>query len=372
MIKVGEVIEAMEKWVLQSLAETWDNSGLLTGDPEDSTPAVLIALDVTEDTIRTAQNIRASMIVSHHPPIFKPLSSLSGQTLSCRVVREAIRGNIALYASHTALDQVRNGVSHALAEKLGLLSVSFLSAGKSGMVKFVTFAPPEYTDRIREAAGAAGAGIIGEYRLCSFTAPGTGTYTPSSYAKPFAGMSGELSRAVEDRIEMIVPATDAVRVLEAVRKVHPYEEMAYDLIPLENADVTHGYGAVGDLPEPMDSERFAVHVAHSLGVKTLTISPGMKEMIERVAVLGGSGGNYIGQAIDAGADAFVTGDLGHHDFLDNSGLIMLIDASHRATEIPVLKKIGDYLAGELKEKAAVVIDSGKAVQFTKEWKHPFE
>ena len=370
MIKVGEVIEAMEKWVPQSLAETWDNSGLLTGDPEDSTPSVLIALDVTEDTIRTAQNIRASMIVSHHPPIFKPLSSLSGQTLSCRVVREAIRLNIALYASHTALDQVRNGVSHALAEKLGLLSVSFLSAGKSGMVKFVTFAPPEYTDRIREAAGAAGAGIIGEYRLCSFTAPGTGTYTPSSSAKPFAGMSGELSRAVEDRIEMIVPDTDAVRVLEAVRKVHPYEEMAYDLIPLKNADVFHGYGAFGDLPEPMDSERFAVHVAHSLGVKTLTISPGMKEMIERVAVLGGSGGSYIGQAIDAGADAFVTGDLGHHDFLDNSGLIMLIDASHRATEIPVLKKIGDYLAGELKEKAAVVIDSGKAVQFTKVWNHP--
>jgi dinuclear metal center YbgI/SA1388 family protein len=372
MIKVGEVVEAMEKWAPQSLAETWDNSGLLTGNTEDNTQAVLIALDVTEDTIRTAQNIGASMIVSHHPPLFKPLLNLSGRSLSCRIVREAIKGNIALYASHTALDQVRNGVSHALAEKLGLLSVSFLTAGKAEMVKFVTFVPPEYTDRIRETAGAAGAGIVGEYRLCSFTAQGTGTYIPSSSAKPFMGMSGGISREAEDRIEMIVPSTEAVHVVEAVRKIHPYEEMAYDLIPLKNVDLSHGYGAVGDIPEPMNTDQFAAHVADLLGVRTLTVSPGKKEKIERVAVLGGSGGSFIANAIDSGADAFVTGDLGHHDFLDNSGLIMLVDASHRATEIPVLKKIMDYLACELKENALFVIDSGKAVPFTKIWNHLIE
>jgi dinuclear metal center YbgI/SA1388 family protein len=363
MIKVCEVIESIERWAPRSLAETWDNSGLLTGDPEDCTNAILIALDVTEDVIHTARNCHASMIISHHPPIFKPLFSLSGQSLPCRIVREAIRSNIALYSSHTPLDQVQNGVSHSLAEKLGLLSITFLTEGKSDMVKLVTFSPPDYTDRIREAAGSAGAGIIGKYSLCSFSTRGTGTYIPSFSANPHSGTPGKLSRVSEDRIEMIVSSTNVDQVVKAIRNAHPYEEMAYDLIPLINKDLSHGYGAIGDLPEPMESDRFAFNVANALSVDSLALSKGHKNMISRVAVMGGSGGAYISKAIDSGADAFVTGDLGHHDFLDYSGQIMLIDASHYATEFPVLKKIQEYLFVELGEKAELFIDSGKSLPF---------
>jgi dinuclear metal center YbgI/SA1388 family protein len=369
MIKVREVIESMESWAPQSLAETWDNSGLLTGSPEDSIHAVLIALDVTEDVIRTAQNFHASMIVSHHPPIFKPIRSLSGDSLSSRVIREAILGNIALYSSHTPLDQVLKGVSHALAEKLGLISISFLTEGNSEMVKFVTFAPPDYIDRIRKAAGTAGAGIIGNYSLCSFSSQGTGTYIPSSTAKPYSGTSGELSQGVEDRIEMIVPATNVIHVVETVRKVHPYEEMAYDLIPLKNRDIYHGYGAIGDLPEPMESKQFAAHVSNSLDSASLTLSNDNNKMIKRVAVMGGSGGKYIDSAINLGADAFVTGDLGHHDFVNYSGLITLIDATHYATEFPVLQKISDYLTKEFNGKAKVFIYSSNVLPLKHLWNH---
>lgn len=362
MITVRDVMEVMEKWAPSSLAESWDNPGLLTGDPDDPVRTVLITLDVTEESLEAAIDATASLIISHHPPIFKPLSSLSGSSLSARVIRKAVCRGISLFTAHTNLDKVPGGVSHAAAESLGVKVFSPLVPGRSDMVKFVTFSPPAHTNSIREAAGAAGAGIIGEYSLCSFTARGTGTYIPSSSSRPFSGESSRLSREKEDRIEMIAPAALIERVVNAVRNVHPYEEMAYDVIPLSHSRSPFGYGVIGELATPMDSSTFACHVARSLGVETLSISGNDGRAIHKAAVMGGSGGSFIRDAVARGADAYITGDLGYHDFLEADGSILLIDATHRATELPVLRAVERRLAASLSPELVLVVYHGTAVQ----------
>ena len=197
----------------------------------------------------------------------------------------------------------------------------------------------EYTDRIREAVGLAGAGTIGEYTVCSFTSHGTGTYIPSSRAVPFEGETGKLSRVDEDRLEMVVPSPLVPSVLEAARKAHPYDEMAYDLIQLSNGESSFGYGAVGTLKEPMKPSDFIKYTAETLGVSTVRTTLVPNNIVQRVAVMGGNGSDFISQAVVRGADAYVTGDLGYHDFIDCSRSILLIDASHQATEFPVLDTI---------------------------------
>ncbi len=370
MIKVRDVIDVMEKWSPSELAESWDNVGLITGDPELEVRSVIIALDITEETIALALRNKASIIVSHHPPIFKPIKNLIGNALVPRIICKAIKKNISIYTSHSNLDQAPDGVSHALAEKLGLNNISPLSPGNCGLLKFITYAPAKYTDKIREAAGYAGAGIIGKYNLCSFTLKGTGTYIPSKSASPYKGKSGKLSRVKEDRLEMIVPAPFISRVVEETRKVHPYEEMAYDIIPLSQTDPTFGYGSVGSFHKPMELSFFTEHVSKSLGVETLKISKVKNKLIEHVAVMGGSGGKFITAAISIGADAYVTGDLSHHDFLENCSSMILIDASHRATELPVLNKIKERLhAVPSMKKIEIIIDSGNTVHTIYKYKN---
>jgi dinuclear metal center YbgI/SA1388 family protein len=364
MATVREVMEAMERWAPSSLAESWDNPGLMTGDPDASVRTALITLDVTEESLDVAAGADASMIISHHPPIFKPLPSLAGDSLSARVIRKALRLGISVYSSHTNLDQAPGGVSHAAAEKLGLRVLSPLVRSVSPMAKFVTFCPPGSTDGIRDAASMAGAGVIGAYRSCSFTSHGTGTYIPSDDSRPFEGKPGAMSRAEEDRIEMIVPAVLARQVVDAVRKVHPYEEMACDVIPLVGTESPFGYGVVGELQETVDADSFLRHVARALDVEALTVSGGAGRAIRRVAVMGGSGGRYIGDAAAAGVDAFITGDLGYHDFLEGDDSLLLIDASHRATELPVLRAIARILEHSFSSKIDFVVHDGSSVPVT--------
>jgi len=359
MAKVSDVIEIMENWAPSQLSESWDNVGLIIGNTETEVRSLIITLDVTEETIALALRNKASIILSHHPPIFKPLKNLTGSDLSSRIIRLAVKEEISIYTSHSNLDHVSDGVSQTLAEKLGLYNIIPLSPANCEQLKFVIYTPQEYTDKIREAAGYAGAGVIGEYKLCSFTSRGIGTYMPSSKASPYKGKSGKLSRVTEDRLEMVVPAPFISKVIEETRRVHPYEEMAYDIIPLSRRETTFGYGAFGDLREPMELPLFTEHVSKSLGVETLNVSKGRNKSIKCVAVMGGSGKDFISRAISAGADAYVTGDLGHHDFLNNCSSIILIDASHRATELPVLDKIKERLhSSPSMEKTKIIIDRG--------------
>lgn len=343
MVKVRDVIDVMESWAPSSLAESWDNVGLITGDTDSNVSHVIVTLDVTEKVLDEAAKHQAPMVISHHPPIFKPLLTLSGNKAAQHIIVQAVKRDIPLFAAHTNLDQAPEGVSVTLAHTLGLRSVSFLET-TSGAVKFVAFVPPDYTDRVREAAGAAGAGIIGEYSFCSYTAQGTGTYMPSDKAAPYEGSAGKLSRCSEDRIEMIVPSPFVSRVIEAARAAHPYEEMAYDIFPLSNTAGAFGYGAVGELEAPMTGDAFIEHLSFVLQTTPYHVSEGRNISVQRIAVLGGSGKDFIERALSVRADVFVTGEIGYHEYLSYGREIMLVDATHRATELPVLETIRKKLS----------------------------
>lgn len=359
MATVSDVIKIMEKWAPPAIAESWDNIGLITGSPDQSIESVIISLDVSEETLELSLKHRPSMIISHHPPVFQPLKTFTGNDRASRVLRRAIKEDIACFTAHTNLDQVPDGVSHALAEKLELTGIRPLTSGRGDLVKVVIYCPPEFTDRIREAAGNAGAGVIGDYSLCSFTSQGTGTYIPSPNANPYDGVPGKLSRVTEDRLEMISLAVNVQDIVEEAGKVHPYEEMAYDIIPLSQKEPSFGYGAVGDLNKPVELPIFIRQVTESLGIETVRISTGEHGQVHRIAVMGGSGRHHIHDAISAGADVFVSGDFGYHDFLDTHSELLLIDASHRATELPVLEKIQERIKSTpILKSLNVFIDHG--------------
>jgi dinuclear metal center YbgI/SA1388 family protein len=363
MTIIGNVVDSLEKFAPSALAEPWDNVGLLTGNPENVTHAILLTIDVTEKTLVLAKKSNASLIVSHHPPILKPIKRFTGHGRAITVLRRALQENLSLYVTHTNLDRASWGVSEALAHKLKLSSVTKLCPDVGSFVKFVTFVPSDYTDKVREAAANAGAGIIGDYSFCSFNSPGIGTYIPSSFAKPYKGKSDVLSRVHEDRLEMIVPSHRITRVVTAVKEVHPYEEMAYDIIPLANPESKYGYGAVGNLTKPMRYEKFIEFVASTLLCKGISCSDG-KKWVKRIAVMGGSGGSFIKKAIERYADVYVTGELSHHDFVDNAGLILLLDATHYLTEFPILAEIKKYLkVFEREHNVKIIINQDNLVSF---------
>ena len=272
MTIVRDVIESMEKWAPSQTAEIWDNVGLQTGNDKQKIKSILITLDITWETLERTRKLPFPMIISHHPLIFKPLKKLTSDNNSNKLIIEALSKNIPIFSSHTNLDIAHGGVSHALAKKIGLENISTLIPGNISLCKFVTFVPPEYTDRIIETMSSAGAGNIGNYSYCSFTVNGTSTFLPNESAKPFTGSAGNISKVSEDRIEMVVPAFSAAKVLDSLRKIHPYEEMAYDIIPLTLYDRLSGYGAIGTLKNDLEAKEFLTHVSSSLEVLNLTHS----------------------------------------------------------------------------------------------------
>jgi dinuclear metal center YbgI/SA1388 family protein len=321
---------------------------------------VIVTLDVSEETVEKAA-VTGALIIAHHPPVFKPLKSLAGTNVASRIVRLAVKHDVPVFAAHTNLDRAPGGVGDALAETLGLSVLTKLEAPLYKFFKFVTFAPADAVEGIRRAAGKAGAGVIGRYSMCSFETSGTGTFIPSADANPYSGEPGVLSRETEVRLEMIVPAHLTDTVVASARNAHPYEEMAFDLIPLENTDHTIGYGAVGELDRPMSPDCFARYVAECLGIGTVTASVTAPDSIRRVAVMGGKGRDYIGRAASMGADAYVTGELGHHDYIECPEGLMLLDATHCATERPVLEAIRNRLAASEPGKGLVyIIEDGRA------------
>lgn len=359
-VKIRDIVRSIEKWAPITFAEEWDNPGLLTGNPDQETDSVLISLNATEDALKNAKEKNAQLLITHHPLIFKPLKNIT-ESKKHKDIIYAVRNNIAVYSSHTNLDTVKDGVSFALAEKIGLTSISFLCNSDFRYVKFVTYAPEKFAEKIISAASESGAGKIGKYSNCSFTAIGTGTYTPLDGAKPLKGKKGILSKEPEIKIEMIVSENLINDVINSVRMIHPYEEMAYDILTLQNKCDYSGYGAIGILPKPMTLNDFLCHVSNVLQIETLKYSICEKREIKKVAVMGGAGGRYVKNAVDKGADAYITGEAGYHEFIDHGESIVFIEVSHQSTEIPVLEKIKDYLIKEFGKSLSVNIHNSKNI-----------
>ena len=343
-ITVNTICQAMDVWAPQSLAYEWDKVGLQIGEPGMPVKRVLACLTVTAATAAKAEQWGAQMIVAHHPILFSALKTLRTDDPHTRLCLRLAARNIACFAAHTNLDVVPGGVNTILAETLGLQGiVPLISSPKSDQVKLVTFVPETHLAALREALCHAGAGVIGVYAECTFSSHGIGTFRPGDGANPFSGQKGALNEEPELRFETLVAKAVLPQVLKALRAAHPYEEPAYDIIPLENRDKRFGLGARGSLAQSMALRDFAESVRQALKLSHVRIVGDPRRKVQRIAVCGGAGGGEI-PAIPRDIDVYVTGDLKYHeaDVAQERGLA-LIDASHDGTERNIATAIARHL-----------------------------
>jgi dinuclear metal center YbgI/SA1388 family protein len=347
MLRITDVIKSLETWAPLAYQESYDNAGLLVGDPQEVLTGVLISLDTTEDVIDEAIRKNCNLVVAHHPIIFKGLRKINRGNYVGRTVVKAIEHNIAIYATHTNLDNVKNGVNFQIAERLGLQNVRILSPKKQLLQKLVVFVPLEDTMVLLDALTEAGAGTIGNYSGCSFRTSGTGTFTPGQMANPAIGTINQPEEVAENRVEVMFPAHLAARVLAAMRQAHPYEEVAYYLTALENENQEVGSGAVGLLPEPMEEMAFLQFLKHRMNAGCVRHTALRHRPVQKVAVCGGAGIFLIQDAIRAGADAFVTADVKYHEFFDADKRIVLADIGHYESEVFTKDLIFKYLSEKI-------------------------
>lgn len=330
--KIKDVIAYLETLAPGAYQESYDNSGLLTGNREASVTGVLLTLDCTEEVVAEAEALGCNLIVSHHPIIFKGLKSLTGKTYVERTVIASVKKDIAIYAAHTNLDNVRMGVNRKIGEKLGLVNTQVLSPVIGALSKLVTFVPEASLEKVLAALHKAGAGQIGNYENCSFQVQGIGSFRPNEAAKPGIGKTGNLEKVSETRVEVIFPTHATPGIIHALRAAHPYEEVAHYITRLENENQDIGAGLLGDLPQGEEAMPFlhrlkeimkASHVRH-------TQIPG--NPIRKVAVCGGAGSFLLPQAILRGADVFISSDFKYHEFFDAEGKILVADIGHYESE----------------------------------------
>ncbi len=331
-MKIKDIVMALEQWAPRSLQEDYDNSGLQVGDPETDVHAALVCLDCTEAVVLEAARSGCGLIISHHPVIFKGLKSLTGRGYVERTILLALKHGIAIHAIHTNLDNVAHGVNGEIADRLGLSGLRVLDPKPDQLRKLVVFVPVDHAEGVRSALFAAGAGHVGAYDECSFASEGHGTFRAGAGSVPFVGERGERHTEPEVRLEVLYRVTAEKQIVRAVLAAHPYEEVAYDLIPLRNDDRTVGGGLVGNFETAMTEEHFLQHLKAIFGLKVLRHTRLLDKPIQRVAVCGGSGAFLLGKAKALGADAFVTGDLKYHQYFDADGDLLLVDVGHYGSE----------------------------------------
>ena len=331
-MKISEIISLIEEVAPISLQEEYDNAGMQVGNKENEATGALLCIDVTEDIVDEAIQKGLNLIISHHPLLFKGLKNITGKNYIERVVIKAIKNDISIYAAHTNLDNAQGGVNYKIAEKLNLKNVQILSPQNGKLLKLVVFVPLLAVDKVREAMLNAGAGKIGNYDMCSYNMTGFGTFRACEGAEPYCGELGAIHKEDEVRVEVILPDYEKNKVLNAMIKAHPYEEPAYDIIQLQNANTSAGSGVVGELVEPMDEKDFLMMVKDVFKAGAVKYSSLTGNKIKKVALCGGSGSFLINDSVRANADLFLTGEIGYHNFFMAEKKILLVEAGHYETE----------------------------------------
>ncbi len=350
--QVTDLVGLLNSLCPPGLAEEWDNVGLQVGEPTAEISRVLVCLDAEEVALEEAERVGAQLVISHHPLLHRPLKKLTPVDETGRVIFRAIRSGIAVVSVHTNLDRVSDGLNDWLAEKLDLTQTTPLERPQNGAYhKLVVYVPLGHEAVVMDALFTAGAGQIGKYDRCSFRSHGTGTFRGRNGTKPFIGQSGQLEEAEELRLETIVPSGRLSKVLTKMLKAHPYEEVAYDLIPLANQQHDVGLGRIGKMAEPLSLRDFAAQVRIKLQTQAVRIVGDLERPIRKVAVCGGSGVSLLMDAVRQGADCLVTGDVKYHDAQRaRSEGLALIDAGHFATEQLMVAELSKRLRQALDER----------------------
>ncbi len=331
-MRIADIIQVLEKFAPPSLQEDFDNAGLLIGEATADCTGVLVTLDATEAVIAEAIEKKCNLVVAYHPIIFKGLKRITGKTYVEKTVLKAICSGIAIYAIHTNLDNVQGGMNTKIASVIGLQQVVPLIPKAALLKKLFVFVPQTHKDQVREAIFGAGGGHIGKYSDCSFNTEGTGTYKAGEGAQPFLGQIGQLHQESEVRIEIVFPSWLEGSILKAMMDAHPYEEVAYDLVTLDNVIGNVGSGWVGNLPEAVTEEAFLKHLKNVFHLKVIRHSPLLGKLVQKVALCGGAGSFLLGAARSAGADWLVTADCKYHEFFGAEDRIVLADIGHYESE----------------------------------------
>ncbi len=331
-MNVKNLLDSIEQLAPFGLQEQYDNSGLLIGDPKMEVKSILLTLDCTETIVDEAIENGCNVIIAHHPILFGPIKKITGRNYVERVLIKAIKNDIALIAVHTNLDNVRNGVNDLIADKLGLENRSILAPMADNLVKLVVFVPDAHADQVRKAMWEAGAGAIGDYDECSFNVKGQGSFKPLQGSSAFSGSIDTLKWEDETRIEVILRKHSKDKVIDAMLKNHPYEEVAYDMYSLLNKDHHAGAGIVGNLAEPVNTSDFLRNLKETMKAGCIKYTSLVVDEISRVAICGGSGSFLLNDAISSKADIFITSDFKYHQFFDAEDKIIIADIGHFESE----------------------------------------
>lgn len=342
-MNISAILHVLEKFAPPFYQESYDNAGLLTGNPGWECSGILCSLDATEAVILEAKEKGCNLVVAHHPIIFSGLKKINGKNYVEKAVIAAIKQDIAIYAIHTNLDNVLPGVNGRIADKLGLVNRRILAPKTGQLMKLYTFVPDDYAEQVRSAIFAAGAGHIGNYSECSFNADGTGTYKAGEGANPFLGQVGIRHEEPEVKIEVIFPSYLQNSIVQALIKAHPYEEVAYDLVALANKHQQVGSGLLGELPDLCTEENFLHQVKKAFGLQVIRHTRLTGNPVKKVALCGGAGSFLVSAAIAAGADVYLTADVKYHEFFDANDRLLFADIGHWESEQFTIDLLFDHL-----------------------------
>ncbi|MFH0865161.1 MAG: Nif3-like dinuclear metal center hexameric protein [Bacteroidota bacterium] len=331
-MQINEITSHLESIAPLSLQESYDNAGLIIGNPAGTISKALITLDVTEKVIDEAIFNKCQLIIAHHPLIFGNISIIRSDNFTGKCIIKAIKNNISIYAIHTNFDNIDSGVNAALCRKIGLLNCKILKPKKNILKKLVTFCPDKYADKVRKALFEAGAGNIGNYDSCSYNTEGFGTFRALDNANPFVGQAYKLHQEKEVRIETIFPGYNEKKLLKALFETHPYEEVAYDIYPLENAFSKVGEGMIGELEKVIGLNDFLKKLKFKLKIPVVKHNAISNKKIKKVAVCGGAGSFLISDAIANEADIFLTSEIKYHQFFEGGNSLIIADIGHYESE----------------------------------------
>ncbi|MCK9377191.1 MAG: Nif3-like dinuclear metal center hexameric protein [Syntrophobacterales bacterium] len=345
-----DILNLLESHYPSAWAVPGDRVGLEVGHPRQAVEAILVALEVTPAVIAEAGRRGAQLLLTHHPLLYQPLKDVREDRPGGQVLAALIRAGLALVSCHTNLDIAPGGLNDYLAGRLGLTGLEVLSpTTRDPWYKLVVFVPVGYEDRVRRALGDAGLGVIGRYSHCSFASPGQGAYRPLPGAAPFQGEVGQLSRAVESRLEFLAPESLLPEALTLLKETHPYDEVAYDLYPLRHPGTPLGLGRVGVWPEPRPFSQVIAEVKEIFGLDTVQVWGHPPRQVQRLALCSGSGGDLLAAAAESGAQVYLTGEVRHHQAIPAYEGLAVVAVGHYVSEALFMEPWSRQLASLFQE-----------------------
>lgn len=342
-MKIQEIISELESLAPLHLQESYDNAGLLTGNADWECSGIIIALDTVEAVVQEAVEKNCNLIVAHHPIIFNGLKKITGKNYVEKTIITAIKNDISIYAVHTNLDNVSNGVNGKIAAMLGLVNRQILQTKKNLLKKMNVFVPATHAEAIRTAIFNAGGGYIGNYSECSFNSSGEGTFKAGGATNPFVGKKGERHTENEIKVETIFKEWIENEVVKAMLQAHPYEEVAYDIISVDNPLPVVGSGIVGSLETALTETAFLTLIKNTFNLDVIRHTPLTGKMVKKIAVCGGAGSFLMNAARASGADFYITADVKYHEFFDAEGKLVIADIGHYESEQFTIDLLFDIL-----------------------------